>query len=111
MVSIPTDSSLQHMSHTQGIGDLAQIAFAVRPILHHRGTADHLELNDLGQVVEDLVLDTVRKVGAVLIGAEAFEGKTGDALFGWRRKALQFFARKRSKLMLVHQLCSRALER
>jgi hypothetical protein len=64
------------MSHAQGTGDLAQITFGVGPVLHHRRPADDFELSNLGQTIENLVLDTVGKVGVVLIGAELSKGRT-----------------------------------
>jgi hypothetical protein len=73
------------MSHARGTGDLAQITFGVGPVLHHRRPADDCELSNLGQTMENLVLDTVGKVGVVLIGAEALERKNRDTLFGMHR--------------------------
>jgi hypothetical protein len=41
-------------------------------------------LGNFGKIIQDFILYAVSKVGVVLIGAEAFEGKNCDALSGRR---------------------------
>jgi hypothetical protein len=79
------------MSHARGTGDLAQITFGVGPVLHHRRPADDCELSNLGQTMENLVLDTVGKVGVVLIGAEALEKE--EPRYSFRHASLPDLAR------------------
>jgi hypothetical protein len=59
--------------------DAAQIALGIRPILHHRRPAYDFELGDLGEIIEDLILHAVRKVGVTLVIAEALERQDRDA--------------------------------
>src|SRR6516164_108498 len=61
---------------------------AVAPILHHRGAADHFQLRDLGETIEDFIMHTVRKISVVLIRAEILERQDGNAFLmlryaGW----------------------------
>jgi len=74
MTSVSTHRSFQDVSYAQSIGNLAQIAFGVRPVLHHRGSANDFELGHLGQVIEDFILDTVTKIGVIFICADVLEG-------------------------------------
>ena len=62
-----------------------QIAFGVCAILHDGGTANHFELADLGEIIEDLILHSVRKVGVIFARTNVIEGKDGNAFLGYYR--------------------------
>src|SRR5260370_33923387 len=86
MISVTADGSFQHITYSQSVSDLAQIAFGICPILHHRGPADNLELRNFGEIVENLVLHSVGKVSIIFVRADVVEGKDRNAFFGWRRR-------------------------
>jgi hypothetical protein len=62
---------------------LAQITFVISPILHHRSPTNDFELSNLGEIIKDLILHSVRKVNIFFIRADVLEGKDCDAFF-WR---------------------------
>jgi hypothetical protein len=44
--------------------------------MHNRGPAYDFELGDFGQIIEDFILDPVRKVGVIFICADVLERQT-----------------------------------
>jgi hypothetical protein len=42
-------------------------------------------LSDLGEIIEDFILDAVSKIGVIFICADILKGKNRNALFGWYR--------------------------
>jgi hypothetical protein len=44
--------------------------------------SDDFELSNLGEIIENLVLHTISKIGVIFICADVFEGKNRNTLFG-----------------------------
>src|SRR5246127_31744 len=82
MIPIPPDGSFEHVHDTESIGNLAQIASVISAILHYRGPANHFELSNPGEIIENLILDSVRKVSVISVRADVIKGKDCDAFFG-----------------------------
>src|SRR5258708_19590446 len=82
MIPVTPDRSFQYVRDTENGGDLAQIALVIPPVLHDRGPADHFQLSYFGEIVEDLILHTVRKVSVVFVWTDVIEGKDCYAFFG-----------------------------
>ena len=70
-------AALEDVGNTELATDFRQI---LRPaaIALGRGPRDHLQIADLGQPGQDFVLDTVGKIGVVLVGAKVFKRQDGD---------------------------------
>ena len=62
-------ASFHHTRNTKLVADLAQVARDSAFVLHRRGAADHFKIGDLGQTSQNLILDSVSKVGVGLFFA------------------------------------------
>src|ERR1700738_4846653 len=76
------DTTFQNVGNAQLPSDLTKVAGANDLILHHAGTTNHLKICDLGQIGEDLILDTVGKEARLRIRAKIFKWQNRDTLFG-----------------------------
>jgi hypothetical protein len=70
----PLDGGFQDETHSQLGPDLPD-ALRGRPVPHHRRTGENPEPPDLGELRQDLLVDTVGQVGVVRVGTEVHEGE------------------------------------
>ena len=71
-VRVSPHGSFENVSDAERLADFTDVARA-GPILAHRSAADHFQVRDLGQIGQNVVLDTVGKIGVLLIVAQVFE--------------------------------------
>ena len=79
MVPGPADTAFHHIADTQLLSDFFQIAGDATFVLHDRSATNYFQILDLGQIREQLILDTVRKVGILFFVAQIFQRQDGDA--------------------------------
>src|SRR5438105_11790360 len=79
-VATTLNTPFHHMGHAKGLGNLAQIVFRARLVLHHRRTANHFQIRNFCQIRENFILHTISEERILLIRAQVFEGKDRDAL-------------------------------
>ena len=76
------DATFHHMGNTEFFGHLAQFARYPALVLLNAGAADHPEVGDLGEVVQNFVLHAISEKGVLSIVAQIFKWKDGDTLIG-----------------------------
>ena len=82
MIPFTPDGSFEHMCNPESTRDLAQVASVISSILHYGGSANDFEFGDPGEMIENLILDSVRKVSVIFVRADVVKGKDRDAFFG-----------------------------
>src|ERR1700740_1002792 len=82
MIPITPDGSFEHVRNTESISNLAQIASIISAILHYRGPANNFELGNPGEIIENLILDSLCEISIVFSRADVIKGKDCDAFFG-----------------------------
>ena len=75
----PLHTAFQNMCHTKLLPYLAKIALYPAPVLHHRRTANDLEVGDFCQIRQDFVGHTIGEEGVFLFVAQVLKGQNGDA--------------------------------
>src|SRR5439155_25808304 len=66
-------ASLDHVRDAEFIRNLTQVSLYSALVLHHRCPTDHFQIRNLGQVIQDFVLDAISKKGVVGISAQIFK--------------------------------------
>src|SRR5262245_59390792 len=78
-------AAFEKMRNAKLFPDLAQIARGSGLVLHYRSAADHFQIRNSCEAVENLVLDAHRKIGIRLIVAQVVEWKHRDTFLEWSR--------------------------
>src|SRR5438552_1840820 len=73
-------ATLQHVRYAKRVSDLAGILFAT--ILHNTRAADHLEIGNFRQLGQNVVLETIGKIGVLRILIETLKRQHSNAPFG-----------------------------
>src|SRR5438477_7603399 len=74
-------TALDQTCNPKLLADFAQVALGPRFVLHHRSTADHLQVGDFGEVSQNFVLHAISEKGVVGIAAQILERQNRDAFF------------------------------
>src|SRR5205807_7303787 len=73
------DRAFKNVSDTECLADFPKVALDAVFVLHHGGAADDFEVGDLCEIGQDLVLNTIGKVGVLFVVAEIFKREDSDA--------------------------------
>src|SRR5205085_8604106 len=90
-------ATLEKMYHAELSSNFAEIAPRLALVLHHAGTADDLEVGDLGQIRQDFVLHSVGEKGVVWIAAQIVERQDSDAFLRNSRRGRQWSCRRKGR--------------
>ena len=72
------------------------------PILHHRGPADHFQVCNPNEIVQNLILHPSRKVSVFFVRTNILERQHGDTVLGSR-----LFVLRKKLAVLLHRLFPR----
>ena len=82
-IPFPAHAPFQDCADAECLADLPRV-LRISPVAHDRGTRDHLQIANLGQICQDVVLDAVRKKSVFLTGAQVHKGQHGDRFLNAR---------------------------
>ena len=72
------DAALKKVRYSQFLPNPYQVTVHPALVMHHARAADDFQSADLGQIRQDFVLNSIRKIRVLLIVAQVFKGQHRD---------------------------------